>query len=360
MAAGIHIVRKIKTGKPVRWYVYAWRGGPQIARFEGTSRPKVTPELMTAASDAWKKRRNAPSDTISGLITEYLGSPEWKRLSDTTKSTWRMWLDRIEAKFGKAALAAFEHREMRSDILAWRDKWQDQPRSADMAVQVLSRLLGWGMDRTRLDINLCAGISQLYEHNRSDIIWDNPHFSAFNPCASIEVQEAVALAGCTGLRRGDLVKLPWSAVGDHAIIWKTGKSRGKAVVVIPLLPETRTLLNAIRARHAAEMAGKRPNRRKPLPETILSNSRWQAWTPKGLGSRFNDAKQESGIDVNFHDLRGTFATRCMLAGLTDQEIADILGWTTKEVSVIRVKYVDQARVVVAIGERIAATSVNRL
>ncbi|MDP3676647.1 MAG: tyrosine-type recombinase/integrase [Novosphingobium sp.] len=96
------------------------------------------------------------------------------------------------------------------------------------------------------------------------------------------------------------------------------------------------------------------DKRRDMPATILSNSRWQPWTPMGLGSRFNDAKRESGIDVNLHDLRGTFATRCMIAGLTDQEIADILGWSSKEVARIRVKYVDQARVVVAIGKRISS------
>jgi hypothetical protein len=46
----------------------------------------------------------------------------------------------------------------------------------------------------------------------------------------------------------------------------------------------------------------------------------------------------------------------MIAGLNDQEIADILGWTTKQAALIRVKYVDQARVVVAIGQRISAVN----
>lgn len=357
MASGIHIVRKVSAGKPVRWYVYAWRGGPQIARFEGTPRPKLTRELLKAAADQWQTRQLTTDETIAGLIRDYRASPEWKRLSDNTKPTWRLWLDRIESEFGKAPIPAFDDRRMRSDILTWRDRWQSQPRSADMAIQVLSRLLSWAVDRTKLNVNLCAGISQLYENDRSDIIWEAPHFAAFNAAASIEVVEAVALAACTGLRRGDLVKLPWSAVGDHAIIWKTGKSRGRAVIIIPILPETRKLLDSIRQRHASEMAAKRRDRFKPLPDTILSNSRWRPWTASGFGGRFNDAKQVSGIEVNLHDLRGTFATRCMIAGLTDQEIADILGWTTKEVALIRVKYVDQARVVVAIGERIArATS----
>ena len=75
----------------------------------------------------------------------------------------------------------------------------------------------------------------------------------------------------------------------------------------------------------------------------------------GLGSRFRDGRDAAGTSVHLPDLRGTFATRCMIAGLTDQEIADILGWTTKDVSKIRSKYVSQHRVVVEIRKRIAAT-----
>ncbi len=204
---------------------------------------------------------------------------------------------------------------------------------------------------------MASGIADLYESDRSDLIWEPAHFDLFRPHASTEVQEGIELAACTGLRRGDLVHLPWNAVGDHAIIWRTSKSKKKARITIPLLPEAKTLMARIRARHAAEMETKRPARRKELPDTVLSNSRWQPWQPGGFGSRFNDAKQASGLDRNLHDLRGTFVTRCCLAGLTDDEIAKIVGWTTKDVATIREKYVSDARVVIAIGERLAKGSV---
>lgn len=360
MADGLHFVRIGRI-----WYVYAWRGGPRIMRAEG-ARPKRTAELMDRAAEARREHHRAVGgDTIAGLIMAYKSpeTAEWSRLSASTKATWTTWLDRIREKFGSAPLAVFNNpqdRRIRGDVLDWRDNWSDQPRSADMLIQVFSRLLSWGADRGRLSFNVLAGVGQLYESDRSGIIWEAAHFDAFNAAASIEVQEGVELAACTGLRRGDLVQVPWAAVGEHAIVWQTSKSRGRARIVIPILPETKALLDRIKARHADCMAAQRPSRRKDPPETILSNSYWRPWTPGGFGSRFNDAKVESGIMVNLHDLRGTFATRCMIAGLTDQEIADILGWTTKEVSTIRVKYVDQARVVVAIGERIAASSVKRL
>ena len=356
MSTGLHIVTKRRAGKPIVHYVYAWRGGPQLLRKEGGTKPVITLELAQAAA-AVKPACAVPStDTIDGLITRYTSSScaEWKKLAATTRTNYSTWHARIRAEFGTAPLKVFADRRVRGDVLAWRDRWAEQPRSADAGITAFSALLSWGVDRGLLPINVLLGVDRLYEQDRSDIIWEPHHFDAFLLAASVEVQEAVELAAATGLRRSDLVRLPWAAIGEHAIVWRTSKSRGRNLVTVPMLPETKALLTRIRARHEAEMAAKRKDKRKPLPDTVLSNSYWRPWTRIGLGSRFNDAKQASGVTVHLHDLRGTFATRCMLAGLTDQEIADILGWVTKDVAVIRAKYVSQARVVIAIGERIAA------
>jgi integrase len=350
MPAGLHVVRVVKAGKPAFWYIYAWRGGPCIHTARG-SRPKITAEISDKAADLRRDRYKAPSDLLPALIAAFRQAAEWAKLAKSTKANWETWFKRIEAEFGKAPIAAFNDRRMRGEILEWRDRWAAQPRAADMAIQAFSRVLSFGFDRGQLTSNILTGVENLYDADRSDIIWEQEHFDKFNPKASVEVQEGVELCASTGLRRGDLVRVPWTAVGEHAIIWKTGKSRGKAQIVIPLLPETKALLQRIKDRHAAS------GTEKPLPETILANSHWEPWTPSGFGSRFNDAKVEAGIDVHLHDLRGTFATRCMIAGLTDQEIADILGWSTKDVARIRVKYVNQARVVIALAERIAAASV---
>lgn len=359
MSGGPHIVTAKRPGKTARHYVYAWRGGPQIFTSSGGAKPKITGDIIDAIGQARAKRAPNADGTVKGLIARYRGSPEWEKLSKSTKPTWLTWLGRIEDEFGKARLAVFEDRRVRGDILGWRDKWQSQPRSADMAIQVLSRLLSWAVDRGQLSINNAKGISQLYESNRSDIIWTADDFEAFRARASVEVQEGVELAACTGLRRADLVTVPWDAVGEHAIVWQTSKSGGRARIVVPLLPETKALLRRIKHRHEAAMAALPLSKRKKMPTTILANSRWGSWTPMGFGSRFNDAKRESRVGVNLHDLRGTFATRCMIAGLTDQEIADILGWSAKDIATIRVKYVDQARVVIALAERISRGSVNQ-
>lgn len=43
MTRGVHIVTVRKPGKPVRHYVYAWRGsGECVYKQDGGSKPKIT------------------------------------------------------------------------------------------------------------------------------------------------------------------------------------------------------------------------------------------------------------------------------------------------------------------------------
>ena len=55
---------------------------------------------------------------------------------------------------------------------------------------------------------------------------------------------------------------------------------------------------------------------------------------------------------HIHDLRGTFCTKLIKKGLSDQDVADIMGWSPDQVRGIRRVYVDPNQIVVAIGERL--------
>lgn len=47
-------------------------------------------------------------------------------------------------------------------------------------------------------------------------------------------------------------------------------------------------------------------------------------------------------DLHFHDLRGTAATHFYRAGMTEREIAQILGWSESRVGKIIDRYVNRA------------------
>lgn len=336
---GLHLVKKrTKTGD--RWHVYAYRGGPSILTVDG-AKPAITPSLLEKAFEM--KRQGAPAGTVSWLAAEYRASGEFTDdLAEETRRDYRKSLDRIEEEYGAESLALFEDRRMRGDIIKWRDRWRSQPRTADKLTVMLGTLLGWGLTRGYVAINVAAGIPQIHKADRSDLIWEDRHWSAVRavddagePICPQHLMDALTLASMTGLRLSDLVALEWRHVHANAIILVTKKRKGRAV--IPILPELRTWLDE--------------RRRDSGP--VLLNSRKRGWTASGLGGVFQTHKP-ADFDRTIHDLRGSYVTWLAVKGLTDEEIARIVGWTAKRVGEVRARYVDEARVVVELTKRLSA------
>jgi len=309
---GLHKVRS-----KGRVYVYAWRGGPRLLCEPGT--PEFTRELADALAS-----RTSPNKTkIAGLCAMYRASDEWKELSDKTRASWRLWLDRIQDEFGKMSIAAFDRPLIRVAIRKWRDHYKATPRAADMGLQVLSRLLSFGMAEGKLQNNACAGIPRLYDADRSGIIWLEEDLQALAKIASKEVMWAARLAALTGLRQGDLLRLSWNHISDLSIEIRTGKSRRKPkTTLIPLYGELRQLLAEI-------------PKRGPMVLTTTKGRPWKS----GFGSSWQDDVQKAGIDKHFHDLRGTAATKMYLAGLTVREIAVMFTWSETYVEELINRYV---------------------
>jgi len=158
--------------------------------------------------------------------------------------------------------------------------------------------------------------------------------------ADPEAAWAINLAAATGLRKGDLIKLPWTAVREKSIVWQTGKSRGRKTVVIPMTPQLKAALAAIPMRGV----------------TILTSSDGLPW--KAPGSGLASAIRRARLAViehvqkvhgpgapdpleglRLHDLRGTAATFFLQAGIEEKEVADLLGWDVERVHEIAKRYV---------------------
>jgi integrase len=356
---GIHVVKKPRKGKPPFWYVYATRGGPCIYRHEGRERPTLDATALRkliAAHDAQIELKRP--ETLATLIDEWRGSPEWKRLAASTKKTWGAALDAIETKWGDIPLGVWSEPRMTRKILEWRDTRADKPRAADLGVQVLRALLKYGRLRGRVAINAADGIPQLYRGgNRAEIIWTDADLEAFGAASADLGREYVfdgaRLASLTGLRRDDLISLTWDEISDAAIIKRAAKiSRGKRrTVTVPRLPELDVLLKELRARS-----------RKEGVRTVLVNSRGRPWSGDAFTHALSEVRDRVGIfhtgddgvrrDKHIHDLRGTFCTKLIKAGLEDQEVAEVMGWSPEQVRGIRRSYVDRNEIVKAIGERL--------
>lgn len=355
---GIHFVRVRRAHHPPKWYVYAWRGGPRIMTAEGRAKPKLSTEALAELLRLREERQTANGRSLGGLIAKFRRSPEWEKLSDGTKKTWGSALNTIEARWGETPLSVWSDPRMKSKVVAWRDDRRTTPRAADIGITVLSRLLNFGALRGLVTSNAAAGIPALYEGgSRALIVWTAEDIQRFDEVAAAlgmsHVADGLHLAALTGLRRQDLVTLTWDQVGvDTVSTLAAKKSRSRRFqATMPRLPELDALLERLRARD-----------RRPDVNTILVNMYGRAWSGDGFTGRFNrirDAARIVGIDgqgrerkKHLHDVRGTFCTKLCMAGCTDEQVAEVMGWSAQQVSGIRRTYVDRAAVVVAIADRL--------
>jgi integrase len=367
---GVHYVRIAKPGKPIRWYVYAWRGGPCIHKATGPTRPKLGAEALRAITLAQQDVSATPTGTLTWLSRQWRSldparrphSPEWEALGEGTRRVWGYQLDLIEEKWGKTPLAFWSDARMVRKVVEWRDSRAATPRSADMGVQVLHQLLAFGRLRGHVKVNVAADIPTLYRGgDRADIIWTDDEIDRFCIAAvaldTPQLIDGIWLAALTGLRRQDLVSLTWSQVGEFAIVKRALKrsARKRRFATMPRIPELDDLLAELRTRP-----------RQPGVDEVLVNSRGLPWTGDGFGGSFNRVRDHAGIvhvdqesgeekRKHLHDVRGTFVTKLITStDLTDREIATLMAWSPERVGTIRRVYVDDAAVVVALGQRISA------
>lgn len=317
-----------------RTYWYAWRGGPRLRGEPGS------PEFLASYNEAIEERRTPDKNRFRFVVVDYKGSKEYKKLAESTRDQWAKWLDRIADYFGDLRIAQFDrHEKIRPIIRRWRNKWADTPRTADYALQVLSRVAAHAVELGRISSNPCEGIKHLYNNDRSEIIWTDSDVAQIKKTCSAEIAYAVDLAGHTGLRLGDLMRLAWSHIGDDAIVLTTGKSSHRREAIIPLYGALRDILARI-PKHAT---------------TVLSSSRHRPWTADGFGSSFNKAKIDAGMsdrDLHFNDLRGTAATKFYIAGFSMREIAETLAWEEESVDKIIRRYVGRAAAIKAMIQKL--------
>jgi len=285
---------------------------------------------MAAYNEAIHEAKAEDESKFASLVSRYKGSADYKNLSKSTKRTWTPWIDKIRTHFGTLSIAAFNrtHR-IRPIIIRWRGGFASTPRAADTAMQVLSRICAYGIDPlAELAVNPCEGIKHLYKNDRSEIIWTDGQIAHLKAHASDEIGWAVDLAAYTGLRQGDLLRLCWTHVAELAIELPTSKSNQKRSAYIPRYGALNELLARIPKRAT----------------TILTSSRRRPWTSNGFQSSFNDAKinaKMNELNLHFHDLRGTAATKFYIGGIKPRVIAEVLGWDEETVERIIRRYVDR-------------------
>jgi integrase len=264
-------------------------------------------------------------------------------LAESTKKHWRRSLDVIDKEFGDLPIKLLAAKSIRVDIVDWRNRRSNTPRQADYDLTVLQRLLSWAKKSGLIEVNPAEGIDRIHRSNRADQVVKPDELDALIAALTPRAALAIRLAAATGLRREDLANIKWDYVKDNYITFKTGKSRGRKVVTVPLYRDGRAVIDLLRAeREALVKAGKVPS------AYVLTSEFGGPWRPDSLTQAFVRAAKKVGITKRLHDLRGTAITRFVIAGLTDEQVGDIVGWELDRVRNIRKHYVDANNIAMGI------------
>ena len=299
-ASGINVAHaKLASGK-IKTYYYHRATGSRLQGAPGTA------EFLASYASAEASITQRQTGTLSGLIRDFEGTKQWRRLAESTKKEYKRVFTFWDARYGTCPHRALEDRAFRADVIKWHDKFsEEKAREADNRVTILARVLSWGAKDGPLRINVLDGFERAYVSDRSDIIWLPEHIEAFMRVASPEMQFAMVLALHTGQRQADVLRLAWSQYDGASITLRQGKGRrlGRTAptVCVPCTKALKATLDAAQRRATV----------------MLTTKTGLAFKKRYFAAQWETTcKAANIIDLHFHDIRGTTVTMLAEAGCT--------------------------------------------
>lgn len=319
---GLKVYFEPKTGKIYRYHRKSKR---RIEAEPGT--PEFFAEI--AAAEAMAAPPPA-SGTLGGIIDQYRRAPAFLTLKPRTRADYEkvmLWLKPVHA----AAMKGFG----RGDLATLRDRaFATKGRSfANYVLAVMSILFEFAIERDVVEVNQAGKVRKVRrptDARRVNRPWTLAEREAVFALAPSQILLPVAIGRWTGMREGDVLKMPKTAYDGRTIRVVTSK-RGVAVTV-PVAAPLKAIIDAALADAAKPDADGNP---RPETITICANSRGKPWTESGFRASFFKvirAAEASGAvasGLTFHGLRHTVATELRELGFDNRTIADMLGQKTE-------------------------------
>jgi integrase len=274
----------------------------------------------------------AKPNTLKALILDYKLTDRFEDLVPRTKSDYEKVFVFLEPLWD-ANLSAFTTPK----ITKLRNKWREARgrRFVNYARAVLSILFGHAVEIGLMPSNPVRDVSQVRKPrgvvnlNRA---WSMEEREAVLKYMPPHLKLPVAIGLYTGIREGDVLRLPRKIVAGNCINIVTSKRL--VAIDIHVLPNLRKALNEAPEHDAI---------------TLCANSRGHPWTESGFRASFrkklkkleSDGHIEPGL--TFHGLRHTVATVLVEAGVSTEDVAAVLGQRSSKMAAHYSREADRSR-----------------
>ena len=282
------------------WWTYYYIDGVRHQESTGaTSRRQADAIEMRLKAEANARRHRVveydPHLTVAALATRFLG--------DAVPRPHHVWhLKSLLPFFGQLAIVRL-NRNMAREYRAWRKKNETVcDATINRALSVLKHILYWAVDEQIIQENPLARLPMVQERRIKRPVMTLEEEFQLLPALPDHLRNIVIAALDTGMRRGEILKQQWEDVDlpRKLLLVSNSKTAGGESREIPLTVRMQEVLQKSR----------RNGYLFTYDGTPLQ------WIRKGF---LGGIKRAGLRHFRFHDLRHTFNTRLMEAGV----IADV-------------------------------------
>ncbi|MFI5409090.1 tyrosine-type recombinase/integrase [Kaistia sp. UC242_56] len=300
------------------WYYYHRKTGIRLLSEPGTTAFK---DELDRAEATLKPEPTLKTGTLGHLMKAYRASHYFRDLKPRTRSDYDgviNYLSRLDDMDLSEIDGPF--------IVGLRDKvYTDRKRRfANYCLSVLSVVLEYGIEKGEVKGNAVKGTKRI--RRRSDApkvnrAWARAERDAVMSAAPLQLLLPIAIARWTGMRQGDILKMPPTAYDGHSIRLITSKAGVQ--ISVPVAGPLKAIIDAALGASTG-----------PTPITLCANSRGKPWTESGFRASFFkmigalEVAGKVGEGLTFHGLRHSVATELREAGFDSRTIADMLGQKT--------------------------------
>jgi integrase len=255
-----------------------------------------------------EQRRAVSPGTFAALAIRYFGSPQYLRLSATSRSNYRRVIDGFLEQHGHRRVDQMARGHV--DVVI--GKMADKPGAGIILLKRIRTLIRYAMALGWTDRDPTAGV-KAYK-SKEIHTWNESEIAAFEQRWSEGSRErlAFALLLYTGQRGSDVHRMLWADIVGDTI--RVAQRKTATKLIIPIHEDLQRVL-AIADREG---------------NTIIVTAYGQPFTVKGFGNMISGAIREAGLPARCkaHGLRKAAARRLAEAGCSASEIAAITGHKT--------------------------------